>query len=194
MSRNDRASSDVTQLLARWKQGEDQALDQLWPMVYQQLKALATHQFKRESSGHTLQPTALVNEAYVKLVGGDPGHVGNRIHFFALAAKAMRQVLVDHARRKATAKRAGDRNRVTLADLHASEASPPSTVDTLDLHDALERLATIRPRAARVVELRYFGGLTLDQTAAILDVTPKTVGRDWNTARLWLLERLRPRG
>ncbi|MCG8459286.1 MAG: ECF-type sigma factor [Holophagales bacterium] len=149
--------------------------------------------FQSEGSGHTLQPTALVHEAYLELMGQDPGRVENRVHFFALAAKAMRQVLVDHARRKAASKRAGDQLRVTLTNALDSSQAGDSPVDALDLHDALRRLASIQPRAAQVVELRYFGGLTLDQTAEVVGVTQKTVSRDWNTARLWLLDRLEPR-
>ena len=181
---------DITRWLERWQEGDEKAFDQLVPLVYRELRALAVKQFRAEGTGHTLQPTALVHEAYVKLMGQDPGRVGNRVHFFALAAKAMRQVLVDHARRKAASKRAGDQLRVTLTNAFDPAQGEEAPVDALDLHNALRRLAKIQPRAAQVVELRYFGGLTLDQTAEIVGVTPKTVTRDWNTARLWLLDRL----
>ena len=185
--------AEVTALLQRWTSGEEEALDRLLPMVYRQLRALAIRRFRVESSGHTLQPTALVHEAYVKLLGQDPGRVENRMHFFALAAKAMRQVLVDHARRKGAEKRAGDLQRVTLTDaLGQPMEMGRQTIDALMLHDALNRLAEFQPRASQVVELRYFGGLTLDQTAEVLGVTQKTVTRDWTTARLWLLDRLQP--
>ncbi|MEM6456241.1 MAG: sigma-70 family RNA polymerase sigma factor [Acidobacteriota bacterium] len=183
---------DVTYWLARWRDGDAQAFDRLVSLVYRELRVLAVRQFQAEGAGHTLQPTALVHEAYVKLLGQDPGRVENRVHFFALAAKAMRQVLVDHARRKAASKRAGDQQRVTLTNALDPAPGEDGVIDAIDLHTALERLATIQPRAAQVVELRYFGGLTLDQTAEIVGVTQKTVTRDWNTARLWLLDRLAP--
>lgn len=184
--------AEITGLLERWRGGDEQAFERLLPVVYRQLRVLAYRQFQQESAGHTLQPTELVHEAYLKLLGQDPGRVENRTHFFALAAKAMRQVLVDYARRKTAEKRAGDRRRVTLTDALGTPAETGPTVDALALDEALGRLGEIRPRAAQVVELRYFGGLTLDQTAEVLSVTPKTVSRDWNTARLWLLDRLRP--
>ena len=182
--------ADITRWLERWKTGDERAFEELVPLVYRELRILALRQFQSESSHHTLQPTALVHEAYVKLIGQDPGRVENRTHFFALAAKAMRQVLVDHSRRKAASKRAGDQLRVTLTGALDSSQGGDSPVDALDLHDALGRLAEIQPRAAQVVELRYFGGLTLEQTAEVLGVTSKTVTRDWTTARLWLLDRL----
>ena len=184
--------AEITRLLERWRGGDEQALERLLPVVYRQLRVLAYRQFQQENAGHTLQPTELVHEAYLKLVGQDPGRIENRTHFFALAAKAMRQVLVDYARRKAAEKRAGDRQRVTLTDALGTPAETGRAVDALELDEALGRLGEIRPRAAQVVELRYFGGFTLDQTAEILSVHPKTVSRDWNTARLWLLDRLRP--
>ena len=182
--------TDITRWLVRWQDGDEQAFEQLLPRVYRELRALAVRQFQAEGSDHTLQPTALVHEAYLKLLGQDPGRVENRVHFFALAAKVMRQVLVDHARRKAASKRAGDQLRVTLTNALDASRSGADPVDAIDLHDALQRLAEIQPRAAQVVELRYFGGLTLAQTAEIVGVTEKTVTRDWNTARLWLLDRL----
>lgn len=182
--------ADVTTLLGRWQEGDAQALDALWPLVYGQLRVLAARQFRREGSGHTLQPTALVHEAYVKLVGQGPGRVENRVHFFALAAKAMRQVLVDHARRKTARKRAGDQHRITLTASLGAVDGDTEIFDLLDLHQALERLADIQPRPAKVVELRYFAGLTVEQTAEVLGVTLRTVSRDWNLARLWLLDRL----
>lgn len=186
-------TSEITALLDRWKNGDPAALERLLPIVYDELKVIAYRQFQKEKSGHTLQPTAIVHETYLKILGQDPGRVDNRIHFYALAAKAMRQVLVDHSRRRAAEKRAGDLQRMTLTDALGRPLSVTGTSeDTLAVHQALERLAEIRPRAARVVELRYFGGMSLDQTAEVLSVTQKTVVRDWQTARLWLLDRLTP--
>jgi RNA polymerase sigma factor (TIGR02999 family) len=185
----------VTALLARWKAGDEGALDQLLPLVYDALRRLAARQLRDERAGHTLQPTALVHEAYLRIVGSDPGRVENRVHFLALAAKAMRRILIDHARRRAAEKRAGDLHRVTLTDVLAdSREDDQRQVDAIALDDALQRLETIRPRAAQVVELRYFGGLTLDETAEVLSVTAKTVSRQWNTARLWLLDRMSSAG
>ena len=182
---------EVTLLLERWQGGDATVLERLVPLLYRELRSLASSQLRKESSAHTLQPTALVHEAYLKLVGQEPGPLENRRHFFALAAKAMRQVLVDYARRKRAEKRAGGLRRITLTDALGQplEIVGPG-VDTVDLDQALTRLAEMRPRAARVVELRFFGGLTLDQTAEVLEVTQKTVVRDWRTARLWLLDRL----
>ncbi len=184
---------EVTTLLERWQDGDETVLDRLIPLLYRELRGLASSQLRKEGSGHTLQPTALVHEAYVKLIGQGPGRIESRRHFFALAAKAMRQVLVDHARRKNAEKRAGGLYRVTLTDALGQplEVAGPG-IDTLDLDRSLIRLAEIRPRAAQVVELRFFGGLTLDQAAEVLGVTQKTVARDWRSARLWLLDRLTP--
>lgn len=182
---------EITELLQDWKAGDEMAFERLLPLVYDPLRRLAVRQFESESAGHTLQPTALVHEAYLKILGRDPGRLENRTHFFALAAKAMRQILVDHARRRGASKRAGDLHRVTLTDALGEPLTVGERiVDALALDEALARLEEFRPRAARVVELRYFGGLTLDETAAVLHVVPKTVTRDWNTARLWLLDRL----
>ena len=185
------STQNVTALLEQWQNGDSSAVDELFPMLYEELRKLAIHQFQREALGHTLQPTAVVNEAYVKLVGQDPGRVDNRRHFYALAAKAMRQVLIDHIRRKKTEKRAGDLVRVTLSDaIGAPVQIVGREVDDLALDEALTQLAELRPRAAQVVELRYFGGLTSEATAEVLGVNRKTVTRDWNTARLWLLAQL----
>lgn len=185
---------DVTALLEQWQNGDSGAVDLLFPMLYDELRKLAIHQFQREAAGHTLQPTAVVNEAYFKLVGRNPGRVENRRHFYALAAKAMRQVLIDHIRRKQAEKRAGHLARVTLTDALGSPVRiTGSEVDNLALDEALTELAELRPRAAQIVELRYFGGLTVEATAEVLDIHRKTVTRDWNTARLWLLARLDPK-
>ncbi|MEM6795338.1 MAG: sigma-70 family RNA polymerase sigma factor [Acidobacteriota bacterium] len=185
------ATENVTLLLERWQEGDESAFDELFPVLYAELRKLALHQFNRENDAHTLQPTAIVNEAYVKLIGQDPGPLRSRRHFYALAAKAMRQILIDHARRKQAEKRAGGLRRVTLTDaLGAAVEIGGPEADDLVLDEALRQLAELKPRAAQVVELRYFGGLTSEATAEILNVTRKTVTRDWNTARLWLLARL----
>lgn len=186
-----RGGPDVTTLLLRWRAGDEAALDQLLPLVYSALRRLAARQLRDERSGHTLQATALVHEAYLKILGSDAGLVENRIHFFALAAKAMRRILIDHARRRAAEKRAGDLRRVTLTDVLAdSPHDHERQVDALALDQALRRLEAFKPRAAQVVELRYFGGLTLAEAAEVLGVTSKTVTREWSTARLWLLDRM----
>lgn len=190
MTRSARSDADVTRLLSRWRDGDEAALEELLPAVYSELRKLAASQFRVERTGHTLQPTALVHEAYLRLVRQDPGRIDNRTHFYALAAKAMRQILVDHARGRAADKRPGSRERITLAeDLHTSSADD-QTVDVLALHDALDDLAEFQPRAAKVVELRYFGGLTEPQTAEVLEVSRPTVTRDWAAAKLWLHDRL----
>lgn len=185
------ATENATVLIERWQSGDSDAFDRLFQMLYDELRKLASHQFQQEQMGHTLQPTAVVNEAYLKLIGRQTGRVEDRRHFFALAAKAMRQVLIDHARRKLAHKRAGNLHKVTLTDALGApiEIGGPE-VDTLALDEALRHLAELRPRAAQVVELRYFAGLTTEAAAEVLDVTRKTVARDWNTARLWLLARL----
>lgn len=185
------ARGDFTQLLARWVDGDAVALSELLPLVYTELRELASRQFRSERANHTLQPTALVHEAYVRLVRQDPGQVANRTHFFALAAKAMRQTLVDHARRQNADKRVGKREQVTLSGIPSADgAGAVGDVNLLDLDGALEELAALHPRSVQVVELRYFGGLTLGQTAKVLEISVPTVTRDWQAARIWLHDRL----
>ena len=160
------------------------------PLVYGRLRALAQSYFLRERAGHTLQPTALVNEAFVQLADRGDRDWAGRTHFFAIASSEMRRILVDHARQKRAVKRGGDRDRVTL-DGVSVELAPQ--IDALALDDALASLSETEPRAARVVELRFFGGLTEDEVAAILDVTSRTVRNDWRAARAWLLSELEER-
>jgi RNA polymerase sigma factor (TIGR02999 family) len=175
-------SRDVSAILAA---GD---LDALMPVVYDELRGLAAAQLKRERAGHSLQPTALANEAYFKLVDTAKAGMQGRAHFFGVAARAMRQVLVEHARKKQAAKRGGDLQRVTLSIADAAGTEP--LFDILDLEDALQELAKLDERKARVLELRFFAGLTMVEAATVLDVSPKTVEADWYMARAWLKTRL----
>ncbi|MGE0441193.1 MAG: sigma-70 family RNA polymerase sigma factor [Gemmatimonadales bacterium] len=173
----------VTQLLSRVASGEEGALDQLFPLVYAELRRAAEGALRAERPGHTLQPTALVHEAYLKLVGGSiPSR--DRGHFLSIAARAMRQILVDHARRRRAAKRGAGEAPVPLEIEVAGAGMPVDELIALD--DALERLSAVNPRLRRVVELRYFGGLSEEEIATILEVTTRTVQRDWTKARAWL--------
>lgn len=180
--------SEVTHLLRQWGSGDLAARDRLMPVVHAELVRLARAYMRRERDEHTLEPTALVHEAYLRLVDQQVRWV-NRGHFFALAAQAMRRVLVDHARAHAAAKRGGDAERVTLSGLAARES--PAVVDVLWLNDALDRLAALDARQARVVELRYFAGMEIDEVADALGISPATVKREWATARVWLAHALR---
>jgi RNA polymerase sigma factor (TIGR02999 family) len=176
------SSQDITGILVRWSQGDVHALDSLTPLVYKDLRRMAGYLLRGERQGHTLQPTALVNEAYMKLAGKAKIQWQNRVHFLAVAARAMRQILVDHARRRGRAKR--DVEILPLEEdlVFARERSR----DLLALDEALKRLAAHDPRKAQVVELRFFGGSTNDEIAAVLHVSANTVNRDWNLAKAWL--------
>jgi RNA polymerase sigma factor (TIGR02999 family) len=180
-------ASDVTGLLVAWSAGQASAGNHLIEAVYGELRRLARGYLRRERAGHSLPPTALVHEAYLKLVDQRRVRWQNRVHFFAVAAHVMRRILVDHARARGAAKR-GHFTQVTLTELHA-RFDPPD-VDILALDMALEKLARIDPRQGRLVELRFFGGLTVDEIAAVLDVAPITVKRDWRLARTWLYREL----
>jgi len=183
----------VTDTFLRWRSGDASALDDLLPRVYDELRALADSYMRRERAGHTLQPTALVHEAFLRMLRLPPGSVQNRVHFFALAAQAMRRILADHARRHRAAKRGGSAVRVPLELVEgggpASAAGEDVAADDLDA--ALEDLAKLDPRQARVVELRFFGGLSIEETAEVLAVSTATVKRDWLVARAWLHRELR---
>jgi RNA polymerase sigma factor (TIGR02999 family) len=179
-----KAPSEITQLLQGWRGGDRKALDVLLPLVYKELRRLAHFQLRNERAGHTLQSAALVHEAYLRLVGMNAPQWESRTHFFALAAQLMRQILVDYARRHRAAKRGGSVCKVSLQD---AMVSPRQTdVDVIALDDALQALAKIDARQSRVVELRFFAGLSLADISEALDVGPATVQRDWTAARAWL--------
>jgi RNA polymerase sigma-70 factor, ECF subfamily len=180
---------EVTRLLAAWSRGDARALEELIPLVYDELHRLAEKHLRRERAGHTLQPTAVVHEAYLKLVDQKRVNWKNRGHFFAVAAQAMRRLLVDHARRHAAEKRGG---AVTLVPLEAAAdpAAAPKEADVLALDRALEKLAALDATQAKVVELRYFGGLTLDETADVLGTSASTVVRAFRLAKAWLYREL----
>jgi RNA polymerase sigma factor (TIGR02999 family) len=181
--------SELTRILSAVEQGNPQAASQLLPLVYAELRQLAAQKLGHETPGQTLQPTALVHEAYLRLVGaGEHPHWNSRGHFFAAAAEAMRRILIENARRKGSQKRGGDRGR---ADLDVGElAAPELREDLLALDDALNRLAEADPEAARLVQLRYFAGLTLDEAANVLGVSARTADRLWAYARAWLHQAL----
>ena len=180
---------DVSRLLARWKEGDEAALQELVPIVHDELRRLARRQMAGERPGRTLQPTALVNEAYLRLADLRQMQWQDRAHFFAMAARVMRRILVDAARSRGYQKRGGGAQRVSFTQALAV-AEAPST-DVVKLDDALEALARVDARKSRVVELRFFGGLSVDETAEVLQVSRETVKRDWTFAKLWLLRRLR---
>ncbi len=178
----------VTKLLLDWRRGERAALDQLLPLVYDELRRVAQARLRQEPANPTIQATALVHEVYVRLVDLNRLTLSDRAHFFAVAARLMRQILVDHARRKRADKRGGGETLVSLNDASAPAAAPP--VDVLDLDRALDELAALDERLAHVVELKFFVGLTLQEAAETLHVSHATVERDWATAKGWLYRRL----
>jgi RNA polymerase sigma factor (TIGR02999 family) len=175
---------NVTKLLADWSHGEDAALRELTPLVYEELRRLAHYHMGRQRPDHTLQTTALVNEAYLRLADQTNPNFTNRSHFFAVAAQAMRQILVNYAKASQSQKRGGGALKVELDEV--ALISPEQTTEILDLNEALERLATLDSRKAHVVELKYFGGLNYDEMAEVLKISPVTVRRDWEFARAWL--------
>ncbi len=176
--------------MLRWRQGEEDALELLIPLVYQELRSLARQRMFGERGEHTLQPTELVSEAYVRLSGSQPVEWQDRSHFFAVASKVMRHILVDHARARSRLRRGGDLSRVTLDDSLDLSLDQPEELIALD--EALKQLEQVDARKAQVVQLRYFGGLSLDDTAEVLGVSQVTVVRDWRLARTWLLRALEP--
>ena len=181
-------SEGITRLLHAWQEGDAGARDRLFVLVYEELRRRAGVQFRRERQGHTLRPTALVNEAYLRLMGQDRVRWQNRAQFFAIASEMMRRVLVDHARERKAAKREGSAVRVALEDDVATTQA--REVDLIALDGALDELAAMDPRQSRVVELRFFGGLDLAEIAEVLEVSRATVDRDWRFARTWLYRRL----
>ena len=178
---------EVSRLLADWSKEDPAARDTLVPIVYEELRRLAHHYMKGERANHTLQTTALVNEAYLRLTDVTRMQWRDRSHFFAMAATLMRRILVDHARDRARDKRGGG---VVFTALQDDQAAAGSTVDALALDEALDRLAAIDPQHARIVELRYFAGLTIEETSEALGISPATVKREWTWARAWLYQQL----
>lgn len=181
-------SEQVTSLLLRWRAGDKAALDALMPLVYDELRRLARHYLQQERSDHTLQSTALVHEAYARLVGQNMPEWQNRAHFFGVAAQLMRQILVDYARNHRAAKRGASICKLPLDD--AGSQASIADVDVVALDDALHSLAKLDPQQSRVVELRFFAGLSIEDTSEVMGVSPSTVKRDWNTARVWLYREL----
>src|SRR5262245_31927712 len=178
----------VTDLLARWTQGEAAALVELTPLVYQELRHIAHHHLSSQQPGHTLQTTALVNEAYLRLADHTNPRWQNRAHFFAVAARAMRQILVSYARNQQAQKRGGGALKVDLEE--AALVSPEESKEIVDLHEALEQLAELHSRKAQVVELKYFGGLNYDEIAEVLKISRVTARRDWEFSKVWLYTEL----
>lgn len=182
------APHEVSQLLRAWGDGDETAVDRLMPLVYAELRRMARQYMGRQNPGHTLQTTALVHEAYLRLVDQKEVHWQNRAHFFGVAATAMRHVLIDYARGRRAAKRGGGARPVPLDE--AAAVSAERSAELLALDDALQSLAAFDQRKSRVVELRYFGGLTVEEAAEVLNVSPETVALDWRLARTWLLREL----
>lgn len=175
--------SDVTMLLNAWSDGSQDALDELMPRVYQELRKLARSYLRAERPEHTLQPTALVNEAYLRLVDQKNVRWQNRRHFYGIAAQLMRRILVDHARKRQSEKRGGGE---ALLPFEEAKGVPVKARELVALDEALKDFATIDPRSAQIVELRQFGGLSIDETADVLEISPATVKRDWTLAKAWL--------
>jgi len=183
---------EVTRLLLAWSQGDRAALEELTRLVYEELRRLAHHYMEGQGPGHTLQTTALINEAYLRLANQQQPNFANRSHFLGVAATAMRQILVDHAKAALRQKRGSGARELTLDEV--AVVSPEPMLEIVDLNDALDRLATLDSRKARVVELTYFGGLKQDEIAEVLEISPVTVRRDWVFARAWLYSELRSPG
>jgi RNA polymerase sigma factor (TIGR02999 family) len=178
------SSNEVTQLLVAWGNGDQTALDQLMPLVYSELHRLARRHIKKERPGHTLQTSALLNEAFLRLVDQRDVHWQSRAHFFSIAAQMMRRILVDYARSRRYAKRGGDARQVTFDE--ELVVSRQLSADVIELHDALNEMAAIDERKSKVVELKFFGGLSIEEIAEVLGVSPGTVMRDWTLAKAWL--------
>jgi len=180
---NSGSSKPVSELLIQWQDGDESALKKLLPLVYDELRRLARHYLQSEREGHTLQSTALVHEAYLRLVGQESLRIESRAHFFGIAARLMRQILVDHARERAAAKRGGG-CRITLDE--SAMLPQKQDLDLVALNDALNELARLDEQQARIVELRFFAGLSIEDTSHVLNISPATVKRNWANARLWL--------
>lgn len=184
----DSSVDDITGLLLAWGRGEQTALEKLTPLVFEELRKQARRYMRRQRSGHTLQTTALVNEAYLRLIDASRVQWQDRAHFFAVAAQLMRRILVDFARARGNLKRGGGAPVIALED--APEVASERNADLIALDDALTTLAELNPRQSRIVELRYFGGLTEEETAEALQISPRTARRDWSLARAWLYREL----
>ncbi len=182
-------SVDVTQLLKAWRNGDEHALARLIPLIYRELRQRARRCTRGERPGHSLQTSALINEAYLRLAGSAPVAWNNRSHFFALAARMMRRIVVDHARARRSLRRGGQNRLVSLEEEYLVAAEPPRDLVVLD--DALAALSGLDARKGRVVELRFFGGLSVKETAEVLAVSPQTVMRDWTLAKVWLLREMK---
>ena len=183
------SSENVTQLLLKWNEGDARALEKLMPLVYSELRRLARNYLRRERQDHTLQPTALVNEAYLKLIDQKNAQWQNRAQFYGVAAQLMRRILVDHARQHQAAKRGGP-HQERLSITSAGQLADKPEVDLLALHEALEELKIFDSQQERIVELKFFGGLSIDETAEVLGISHATVERDWKMARAWLRRKL----
>jgi RNA polymerase sigma factor (TIGR02999 family) len=179
-----RTPRNITQLLVAWNGGDKAALDQLIPIVYDELRRQASRYLRQERPGHTLQTTALIHEAYLRLIDQKSVQWQNRAQFFGIAAQLMRRILVDHARTKHRAKRGGSAVRISLSD--ATAVTQDANLDLVELDQALNRLAEIDPQQGKIVELRFFSGLNVEETAAALNISPATVKRDWSVAKAWL--------
>jgi len=185
-----RSDEEITQLLIDWGKGDQAALERLMPLVYSQLRRLASNYLRRERVGHTLQPTALVNEAYLKLIDQKNAKWQNRAQFFGISAQLMRRILVDHARQRQAVKRGGsDQQRLSITSAQADVIHQPE-IDLLALNEALDELAQMDPQQSRIVELKFFGGLSIDETAEVLGISHATIERDWKSARAWLRRQL----
>ena len=182
------APEEITQLLIAWNQGDQQARDELAPLVYDELRRIARSYLRRERRDHTLQPTALVNEAYIRLIDQSRVNWQNRAHFFGAAARLMRQILINHAEARRAAKRGGEAERISLSDVDHFVAG--QDVDLISLDEALKNLERIDSPQCRIVELRFFAGLTIEEIAEVTGVSPATVKREWTAARAWLRREL----
>jgi RNA polymerase sigma factor (TIGR02999 family) len=186
---NDPSPQNVTQLLVAWSDGDKSAMEKLFPLIYDELRRIARQYMRRENPGHTLQTTALVNEAYLRLIDQRKTHWRNRAHFFAIAAQIMRRILLDHARSYKYAKRGGGAHQVSLDE--TAIVSQEKATEMIALDDALNELAKIDEQQSRVVELRFFGGLTVEETAEVLSLSSTTIKREWSAAKAWLYHEIR---
>lgn len=184
-------AENITQLLLKWSEGDQSALDQLMPLVYNELRQLARSYLRRHARNHTMQPTVLVNEVYLRLINQRQVTWENRAQFFGLASKLMRNLLVDYVRQRRAAKRGGGDYNLSLTYADQAAQQPESEIDLIALDEALSRLAALSPQQSRIIELRFFGGLTIPETASAMGISHATVEREWSAARAWLYSQLR---